>query len=353
VVLVSADAFVPSKDQLIAAMTAGETIPDADALVIPDAPATGGPGKLNRNDVPPSVLSADWLPPDERWPELNDLRDTHVRLRQQARSASTAVYTLQREFEAEDKAKDEALKAGFAAGVEPDLPEITSDADRESQLKDAKAISKAASAASLDHIDKVLEVFGTRYPEFLGDLDAEDRELNLEIAEARARLAELEARNANTNERTRQWIERIRRSREDGLPVQMLVMRWDETPVAHASDTDADTKAAYGDGTIRTSAPASPSRPAASSSVVLEGDGEEVELADLEDEDIVDWLMGAGMFDGESKPTVADVVGVVEPDNPALARRVLAAETTAQGGKPRQGVADALNKIIGSEASHE
>jgi hypothetical protein len=346
-------AGVPSKDQLIAAMTAGEAIPGADAVAMatpPEAPATGGPGKLNRNDVPPSVLAADWLPPDERWPELNELRDTHVRLRQQARSASMAVYALQQSFEAEDRAKDEALKAGFAAGVEPDLPEITTDADRASQLKDAKAISKAASAASLDHIDKVLDVFGTRYPEFLGDLDAEDRELNLEISEARARLAELEARKANTNERTRQWIERIRSAREDGLPVQMIVMKWAETPVAHASDVVADTKAAHGDGTTRTAAPAS--APARSSAVVVHSEGElgeEVELADLEDEDIVDWLMGAGMFDGEPKPTVADVVGVVEPDNTALARRVLQAETTAQGGNPRQGVADALSKIIGSE----
>ena len=344
----SAEASTPTRDQLMAAMATDPdlSLDDAARLLAAAPVSAGGQGKLNRNDVPASVLAADWMPPDTRWPELNELRDTHVRLRDQARSASREVYVLERKFEDEDKATEEALKAGFAAGTEPDLPAITSDADRESQLKEARTLAKAASGASFDLIDKVLEVFGTRYPEFLADLDAEDRELNIEISEARARLAELESRKSNTNERTRQWIERIRSATEDGLPVFMTVMKWADTPVAGIVDTQAATRAAYGDGTTRKAATAP------SPATVADHDGDEVELADLDHEDIVDWLMGTGMFDREAKPTVPDVIAVVEPDNPDLARRVLKAEAEAHGGTPRQGVADALNKIIGTEATN-
>lgn len=78
-----------------------------------------------------------------------------------------------------------------------------------------------------------------------------------------------------------------------------------------------------------------------------EGDAEEidVELADLPHEDLVDWLMSTGMFDGQKKPTVQEVLDGAG-DNPDLAKRILTAEQEASGGEPRQGVVTGLNDVV-------
>jgi hypothetical protein len=356
---VSAVDVPPTRDELEAAMASAPAFADGP-------PISTEPGTLNRYDVPKAVLAPDWLPPDTRWPELNELRETHVRLRESASAAARRASALERQFEEEDRLKDAALKAGFAAGAEPELPAITPDAERASLLKEARTVAKAATGASLDHIDKVLQVFGHRYAEFTGDLDAEEHGLSEQIREAEARVAELRSRQG-TFERTRNWIDRIREVVEGGLPVSMWVMRWADVPVsavfasaqARAAFTDAATKTAHGDGTRLEGVPnPARDRPGQPDTLLVprgsappaplpdDEQGEEVDLADLEHEDVVDWLMGAGMFDGEPKPTVSDVIEVVETDNPDLARRVLAADTEAYGGAPRKGVADALNKII-------
>lgn len=69
----------------------------------------------------------------------------------------------------------------------------------------------------------------------------------------------------------------------------------------------------------------------------------EVELSSLDHEDLVDWLMGTGMFDGQKKPTAAEVVTAAEGD-PALAKRLLDAEQEASGGEPRKQVREGLEK---------
>lgn len=73
-------------------------------------------------------------------------------------------------------------------------------------------------------------------------------------------------------------------------------------------------------------------------------DGEEVELKDLEDQELVDWLMSTGEFDGNKKPTASEVVSGVGNDA-ELAARVVVAENTATGGNPRSSVVDPLNKV--------
>jgi hypothetical protein len=353
-------------------MTAGAALAEPVADASREAFATdGATGPLNRNDVPAAVLAPDWMPPETRWPELNELRATHVRLRQSASEASRAVYALERRFEEEDESKAGALKAGFAAGTEPDLPEITSDAERERLLKDARAVSRAATGASFDHIEKVMNTFGNRSAEFASDLDADDHALAEELRSMEAKLAALRAQIGG-NERTRSWMKRVKDVVE-GIPASAWLMRWADVPVArvmspaeHQAFIESATTQAYADRMSNTVAVLNPLRdgdsqpdtirvPANSplaAQAPADDDGEEVELADLAHEDIVDWLLGTGMFDGEPKPTVADVIEVVEGDNPDLARRVLKADAEAYGGEPRKGVETALSKIINKEGSN-
>lgn len=72
---------------------------------------------------------------------------------------------------------------------------------------------------------------------------------------------------------------------------------------------------------------------------------EDVELADLDEDELVDWLMGTGRFDGQPKPTVKDVVAAAG-DDPDLAGRLLDAEDRASGEDPRAGVVSGLESII-------
>lgn len=68
-------------------------------------------------------------------------------------------------------------------------------------------------------------------------------------------------------------------------------------------------------------------------------------LQDRPDDELVDYIMGTGEFDGK-KPN-ADQVVAAAGDDPDLAARLLDAEETAQGDKgPRQGVEAGLTKII-------
>lgn len=67
-------------------------------------------------------------------------------------------------------------------------------------------------------------------------------------------------------------------------------------------------------------------------------------LNELGDDEIVDWLMSTGEFDGQKKPTADEVVAAVG-DNPELADRVLEAEETASGGEPRKGITERLEKV--------
>lgn len=71
----------------------------------------------------------------------------------------------------------------------------------------------------------------------------------------------------------------------------------------------------------------------------------EVELKDLPQQELVDWLMSTGQFDGNPKPTVEEVVDASEGDA-QLAEKLIAAEKTASGDAPRKGVVDGLQAII-------
>lgn len=76
-----------------------------------------------------------------------------------------------------------------------------------------------------------------------------------------------------------------------------------------------------------------------------DGDGEEVELKDLDDQELVDWLMSTGEFDGNKKPTASEVVEAVGKDDKELAERVMTAENTATGGNPRASVITPLTAV--------
>jgi hypothetical protein len=76
-----------------------------------------------------------------------------------------------------------------------------------------------------------------------------------------------------------------------------------------------------------------------------EGSEAEVDLTELDEDELVDWLMGTGQFDGESKPTVAQVTEAMQEGGTEFAERLHAAEVRASGDAPRQGVTAGLNAV--------
>jgi hypothetical protein len=77
-------------------------------------------------------------------------------------------------------------------------------------------------------------------------------------------------------------------------------------------------------------------------------ESEDVELSDLDDSELVEWLTGTGMFDGERKPNANEVVAA-GAGNPELAKRLLAAENTASGDQPRETVVKGLQATAAQE----
>lgn len=79
-----------------------------------------------------------------------------------------------------------------------------------------------------------------------------------------------------------------------------------------------------------------------------EDDEDKVELSELDHEDLVDWIQGTGMFDGEKKPTANEVVKAGN-GNPEFAKRLLDAENEASGQQPRDTVVKGLSSVAAQE----
>ena len=75
-----------------------------------------------------------------------------------------------------------------------------------------------------------------------------------------------------------------------------------------------------------------------------------LELSDLDDEDLVDWLMGTGMFDGHTKPSAA-LVAEAAGNDPSMAKRLLQAEGRANIETPRPELLAALTEISNGKAA--
>ena len=74
-----------------------------------------------------------------------------------------------------------------------------------------------------------------------------------------------------------------------------------------------------------------------------------VELNDLDEDDLVDWLMGTGPFDGNPRPPAALVLSAAEGDAP-LAARLLKAEHRANPEGERGDLINALTEITKGKA---
>lgn len=140
-------------------------------------------------------------------------------------------------------------------------------------------------------------------------------------------------------------VKRIVAGEEKELLVERLAFNGETVTLTKDADYERGIEfdAFYTDEELKALAPAASPTGA---TVPEAGEGESARpVSELDDEELVDWLMSTGEFDGQKKPTAADVILAVG-DDAELADRALAAEEHASGGSPRKAVAEHVAAVV-------
>lgn len=159
----------------------------------------------------PAVWDPEWIPPADQhpWPELAEMRATHVRLRAAASQASDAIAAADRAVEALRDQRQATLKDSYRDGTEPEVAEDEYEfrRDAEDAAASARERASAVTEALVEFLDEATAVIAERRPEWLGDLDAIESERQSAVEAAKRALAEAEA-DLGTTRRLRHWVDR-------------------------------------------------------------------------------------------------------------------------------------------------
>jgi hypothetical protein len=321
--------------------------------------------RIESSESAPAVWQDGWLPDGEFFPELTEARDDYLRLRAAWHSASARASELREKIEADEAQRKQALRDAFLESVTDQQLE-PADVTLQSQLTAAVEQSKAASEAYVEHINRCIALVLDHRQEWLGEITAFEGSLDAEVQALVDQAATLRAKRGHYG-RLEHWIQRV----TDGAsfpPAHFPYANIPAPPSGDAAEEEARLRkfmlASYAGG-IAPDQPASEEQgrelertneASASQSPVEpeerqpdEDEHQPVELNDLEADELVDWLTGTGMFDGQQKPSTALVVKAAEGDA-EMAERLLQAERTARVD-PRPEVLEALTEITNGKAT--
>jgi hypothetical protein len=155
----------------------------------------------------PALLMRDWLPPEDEWPELAELRTEHERLLDARTEAWEAAGELTGRFSAEDEARSEEMKVALREGREPDEVPVTSGEQRADESREAIALWDSATEVLVEFLQEATDEIADRAPELYAQLGQEEREAEAKREEARRMLAEADRRVAGIT-RKRHWLDR-------------------------------------------------------------------------------------------------------------------------------------------------
>ena len=311
--------------------------------------------RVESSEIAPAVWKTDWLPDEEFFPELTGARETYLRLRAAWESAATRRRELESQMEADEAARKEALRDAYLQG-EPDPQAQRPDADLVAELAAVKEQSEAAMRAYIEHINRCIALVLEHRHEWRGEISAFEAGLDGEIQALLAQAAALRTKRGGYG-RLGHWIQRV----QDGASLPVSHMAYGDIPLPPSGNKQEEeartlelTLRSYAGG-LAPGKPVSDEQRRAQEQSVLHPeqsaeDEDVVDLNKLEVGELVDWLMGCGMFDSQPKPSGAQVVAAAE-DDPGMAFRLLDAERTAQqGGVPRADVLAGLTDITNRKA---
>jgi hypothetical protein len=313
--------------------------------------------RITGSENAPAAFNPGWLPSVEGFPELAQAREDYLRLSAAYSAAGERRQELRDRIEADKERRASALRDAYLAG-EVDPQAEAEDQKLKAQLAAADEQAQAAVTAFLEHINRCVALVIEHGQEWQGEITAFEQNLDGEVRALLERAAELRAKRGRYG-RLEHWIQRT--------------VEGAETPYSHfpysdiaapPSGDEAEEEARLREFMLASYAGGlAPDKPATPEQArrLEEGNlasqrqkpadaGGEVELNHLDDDELVDWLMGAGMFDGEAKPSAALVVDAAEED-PDMAARLLQAERTANPEAIRQDVLDALTEITNRKAT--
>ena len=316
--------------------------------------------RITGMETGPAVWLEGWLPDIDAFPELTEAREKCERLRAAWGAAGERRRDLETRIEADTERRKAALRDAYLAG-EAD-PQAEGDGEAlTAELAAAKEHAQAAMTAYVAHLNSCIALVVERGQEWLGEITAFQQNVDSEVRALLRQAEALRAKRGNYG-RLEHWIQRT----VSGATFPADHFPYSDIPAPPSGDV-AEEEARAREFMERSYA-GSPSperratetegreleqRNASSQRQTPRAPGEEeveVELNQLDDGELVDWLMGCGMFDGNPKPAAALVIEAAEGDA-GMAERLLQAERTAGGDAVRLDVLDALIEITNGKAT--
>ncbi len=309
--------------------------------------------RITGTGTAPAVWSEGWLPDIEAFPELTEAREKAQQLRAARQAAGERRRDLEARIEADAEQRTTALREAYLAGQTDPQPGGDGE-ELKAELVEAQEHAQAASEALTEHLNSCIALVLEHRQEWLGEIAAFQGSVDGEVRALLAQAAALRAKRGHYG-RLEHWIERT----VQGAELPTAHFPYSDIPAPPSGDPVEEDRRdqefferSYA-GSLTPERRATEQEGRALEAQVLSqrpqpvADDEqygEVELNDLDDEDLVDWLMSTGQFDGNPKPS-ADVVVAAAEGNAAMAQRLIDAELVAGGSAVRQTVIDQLTEI--------
>lgn len=314
--------------------------------------------RITGSDMAPAVLQAGWLPDLDVFPELTEAREKAQQLRAAWDKAAARRRDVEARIEAYSEQRKAMMRDAYLHGESS--PQVKDQSEKlAAELVEASEHAQAACEAFTEHLNYCIGLVIEHRDEWQAEIEAFDGSVDSELRALQVQVTELCARRGHYA-RLAHWIERTVRGGE--LPVEHFPYSEVTAPLpedqkayearsaeiferAYAGGLNPDRRATETEArAMETRTLAPPQQPVNHAERIVIDDYDE-----LDDEDLVDWLMGTGGFDGQPKPTVEQVISVAEGDA-RLAGRLLKAEQVADPEATRQDLRDRLGEISNGKA---
>ena len=154
-----------------------------------------------------ALKSADWLPPADVWPELAELRAEHERLLAVVSQEGRAAWEIEKRYEEEDAARDEALREAFRTGKDAGADTREAEEERRTALADALLAAGAAQDALIAFLREAMAEIQEKAPAWYELLESRRAEAQAKREEAERLVAEAN-RLVSEATRLRNWLDR-------------------------------------------------------------------------------------------------------------------------------------------------
>lgn len=304
--------------------------------------------RITGSELAPACFLPGWLPDIEGFPELIEARETYLRLHAAWQAAGVRRQDLQRRIEDDKARRDEALRDAYAAGEVNPTPE-PEDQSLKGELAAVRQQAQAAVEAYVDHINNCIVLVLEHRQEWQGAITASQESVDSEVEALLRKARALRAQRGDYS-RLEHWLQRV----AEGAEMPAAHFPFSDIPLPPSGDPteeearDLEFRLRSYAGGIAPDQPISEAQMRQAQRAPAEAG--EVELNDLELDELVDWLMAAGMFDGHAKPSATLVAEAAEND-PAIASRLLQAERLANPEATRPDLLEALTEISNGKAA--